>query len=118
MPRRTVEPTTSSTVMVTSSPRQTFSFGRRVMTSTALARGRCDGDGGVRGADLRQLDTGEERLAHVVAADLVDHLAAEALVAVDDDRTAQVDREVLDALAGADHAEDRRVLRIAQGETG
>ena len=53
---------------------------------------------------------GEERLAHAVPADLVDHLAAEPALAVDHDRAAQVDREVAELVGGAHDAEDLGLL--------
>src|SRR4249920_3331136 len=110
MPRRTVEPEISSTVMVMSSPRTTCSPERRVMTSISL-HPRCgDGSGRVGRRGLAQLDVGEERLADVVVAGLVDDLPAEPARGMDHDGPAQVDGEVLELLGGADDAEDVGLL--------
>src|SRR3954447_8990357 len=97
MPSLTVEPTTSSTVTVTSSPRQIRSPGFRVITSIRLlllAGCGHHGYGGRSRPDLVQLPLGKEGVPNRVPADVVDHLTTHLRARVDHQRACEVDRAV------------------------
>ena len=69
---------------------------------------------GLAGRTSVQLDAREQRLPNAVTADVVDDLAPEPALAVDHDRAAQVDGEVLELVGGADDAEDLRLRRATR----
>src|SRR6266508_466193 len=121
MPIRTLDPATSRTVIVTSSPRQILSPVLRVITSidSFLLNGsglrRASGPGCHR-PRLVQLHLREEVMPNRVTASVVDDLAAETIRPVDDHRSSEIDREVLEIRARAHDAEDVGVFRSREPE--
>src|SRR5579884_1852128 len=111
MPMRTDEPESSRTVTMMSSPRLIRSPALRVMTSMCLLRRGRHLDAKAGRSDVVQLHLRKQWLPDSVTADLVDHLPAEELLGVDDDRAGQVDREVGQLGARPDDAEDLDALR-------
>src|SRR3954465_8705971 len=96
MPTLTVDPVTSSTVMVTSSPRQICSPDLRVITSMgdrfprlSSACCRC-GHSRAGRLHLIQLPLGEEGMPDRVAACIVQDLTSLARPRVDDERAGEV----------------------------
>src|SRR3954469_14528148 len=120
MPSLTVEPTTSSTVTVTSSPRQIRSPGFRVITSirlTSLAGCGHHRYGGRRRPHLVQLHLGKEGVPNRVPADVVDDLPPDARARVDDQRPCEVDRAVGRLLRGPHDTDDERIAGVVEPET-
>src|SRR3954451_8326681 len=119
IPSLTVEPTTSSTVMVTSSPRQIRSPGLRVITSilaSSLAGCGDHGYGGRRRAPPVQLHLGKEGVPNRVPADVVDDLPTDTRVRIDHERTGEVDRAVGRLLRCAHDADDVRIAGVVEPE--
>src|SRR3954470_21414345 len=122
MPSLTADPVTSSTVMVTSSPRQICSPDLRVITSmgdrfprlsSACCRYRHSRAGRLH---LIQLHLGEEGMPDRVAACVVQDLTALTRARVDHERADEVDGEVVERLGGAHDADDVGIARLAEAE--
>src|ERR1700689_308404 len=118
IPSLTVEPTTSSTVTMTSSPSQIPSPRLREITSPhcLLSGSRRHTKLGWGGLHLVQLHLGKEGMPDTVAACIVQHLSSDPRARVDDERARQVDRAIGDVLGGADDADDPGVGRVGEAE--
>src|SRR3954463_13824494 len=119
MPSLTVEPTTSSTVTVTSSPRQIRSPGFRVITSIRLlllAGCGHHGHGGRSRPYLVQLHLGKEGVPNRVPADVVDDLPTHSRVRVDHERTGEVDGAVGGLLRRPHDTDDVRIAGVVEPE--
>src|SRR3954464_7079312 len=120
MPRRTVDPVISRTVILTSSPRQIPSPDLRVMTSIsgllALDRGCLHRHLCLCRQHVVQLHLCEQRMPNSVPTCVVDDLTSHQSLLVDDQRTREIDGEVSQTLGGLHDAEDQRVVSPLETE--